>query len=88
MTWGERAECKKKIYDPEMWVPSGGTTRPAKVQEAIRICRKHCEIRRQCAQHARDTGQTFGVWGGVLGYGTNPSQRATALLKAVAEGVA
>lgn len=88
MSWGDRAECKKEDYDPETWVPSGSPKRSAQVQDAIRICRKVCTVRQQCAQEARATGQSFGVWGGVdLGYSGTVSERAWEQLRAVAEGM-
>lgn len=57
-TWQDSALCGQT--DPEAFHPQpGGTSRPAK-----KICSR-CEVRTQCLQYAVETGQRFGIWGGV-----------------------
>lgn len=39
----------------------------ARFAEARRICNEVCEVRRECAEFARETHQFDGVWGGLHG---------------------
>ncbi|MFJ8923911.1 WhiB family transcriptional regulator [Streptomyces sp. NPDC102415] len=56
--WREDALCRQT--DPALFHPEpGGTTTPAK-----RTCMA-CTVRRECLDYAIDTGQHWGIWGGV-----------------------
>lgn len=58
VSWHEDALCAET--DPEAWFPEkGGSTREAKA-----ICRD-CLVRAECLEYALETGQRFGIWGGV-----------------------
>jgi WhiB family redox-sensing transcriptional regulator len=61
--WRHGAACKDE--DPELFFPIG-TTGPAvfQTEEAKAVCRR-CDVREQCLQWALETGQEFGVWGGL-----------------------
>ncbi|MFE7237241.1 WhiB family transcriptional regulator [Streptomyces sp. NPDC057580] len=57
-TWRENALCRQT--DPEIYFPErGGSTRDAK-----ETCLA-CEVRTSCLEYALDSGQNYGVWGGV-----------------------
>jgi WhiB family redox-sensing transcriptional regulator len=56
--WTELARCAE--VDPSLWFPEkGGPTREAKA-----ICRG-CEVRETCLEYALETGQRWGIWGGL-----------------------
>lgn len=56
--WTDDALCAQT--DPEaFFVEKGGTTQPAKA-----VCAR-CPVTAACLQHALDTDQAFGVWGGL-----------------------
>jgi WhiB family transcriptional regulator, redox-sensing transcriptional regulator len=56
--WQDHALCAET--DPEVFYPEqGASTRPAK-----KICRA-CEVRAECLAYAMETGQRFGIWGGL-----------------------
>lgn len=58
LSWQDLALCAE--VDPELWFPEkGGGTRKPK-----RICRM-CEVRTECLEYALETGQRFGIWGGL-----------------------
>jgi WhiB family redox-sensing transcriptional regulator len=61
--WRHRAACRKE--DPELFFPTG-TTGPAllQIEEAKQVCRT-CDVRERCLAWALDTGQDYGVWGGL-----------------------
>lgn len=63
---GKRA-CSEPSIDPEIFYPDGYALGQA--MPAIRICRK-CDVQDACANWALETGQHFGVWGGL-----SPTQR-------------
>lgn len=57
-TWREDALCRQT--DPELYFPErGGST-----QDAKDVC-QICEVRTNCLDYALNTGQNFGVWGGL-----------------------
>jgi WhiB family redox-sensing transcriptional regulator len=57
--WRQLAACYGK--DPELW----HSTDPAETEVAVAVCRR-CPVVADCRSWALDTGQEFGVWGGVL----------------------
>lgn len=61
----ERTPAGKPLHDPELWFPLGETG-SALVQAAAAkaVCRR-CPVMEQCLQWALETGQDFGVWGGL-----------------------
>lgn len=64
MEWRDAAACRDE--DPETFFPEGqaGRTIMNQVDDAKAVCRQ-CPVRRECLCFAVDTGQDFGVWGGL-----------------------
>lgn len=63
MSWFENAACLGT--DPDLFFPVSRAGRAAvHIEEAKRICRR-CMVSRQCLRFALDTGQEYGVWGGL-----------------------
>lgn len=61
--WREQSKCRD--YDPEMWFPvSSGPERQVQVAMAAAICRR-CPVQWDCGNWALDTGEQFGIWGGM-----------------------
>lgn len=58
LEWQKGAVCAQ--VDPELFFPEKGQT--SKVAKAI--CAS-CDVRQQCLEYALETGQVFGVWGGL-----------------------
>ncbi|MGH3784747.1 MAG: WhiB family transcriptional regulator [Pseudonocardiaceae bacterium] len=58
--WRHRAKCRD--VDPELFFPHPGETQL--LAEARAVC-ADCPVIIQCREWALDTGQVFGVWGGV-----------------------
>ena len=56
--WDHLAECKGA--DINIFYP----TEPGYPTEARRICGR-CPVQTQCLDHATDTIEPFGIWGGV-----------------------
>ena len=63
MTWHNRAACVGE--DPELFFPDGNTG-PALLQteRAKAVCHR-CEVAAACLKTALDSGQDYGVWGGM-----------------------
>jgi WhiB family redox-sensing transcriptional regulator len=63
MTWRNRAACLDE--DPELFFPMGNTG-PAllQIEEAKSVCRR-CEVVETCLKWSIESGQDFGVWGGL-----------------------
>jgi WhiB family transcriptional regulator, redox-sensing transcriptional regulator len=60
LAWQERALCAEVGPGGDWWFPEkGGSTREAK-----RVCWS-CEVRAECLSYALETGQGFGIWGGL-----------------------
>ena len=56
--WRDRALCAQT--DPEAFFPEkGGSTREAK-----KVCRA-CEVRAECLEFAQESGELWGIWGGL-----------------------
>lgn len=60
LDWHAEAACRDHP-DPDMWFPGPGVSRRA--QRAVEICQS-CPVQIECAQHAADHGEGFGIWGG------------------------
>lgn len=63
MDWRDQAACR--TVHPELFFPVG-TTGPARRQlaDAKSVCRR-CPVTVACLAWAMDTGQRYGVWGGL-----------------------
>ena len=63
MTWRNRAACLDE--DPELFFPIGNTG-PAllQIKEAKLTCGR-CKVVETCLEWAMESGQDFGVWGGL-----------------------
>ena len=63
MDWRHRAACRDE--DPELFWPVGNSG-PALLQiaEAKTVCRR-CPVASACLSWAMETGQEYGVWGGL-----------------------
>jgi WhiB family transcriptional regulator, redox-sensing transcriptional regulator len=61
--WRHRAVCRE--VDPELFFPIGNSG-PAMLQihDAKDVCRR-CDVADRCLQWALESGQEFGVWGGM-----------------------
>lgn len=64
--WMADSVCS--TVDPEIWFPD--RKRDPRLKLAIRLCNE-CPVILQCADYAKRTGQSCGVWGGKL-IGINP----------------
>ena len=66
MTWRNRAACLGE--NPELFFPDGNTG-PALLQteEAKAVCHR-CEVAATCLKWAIESGQDYGVWGGMSEY--------------------
>ena len=63
MTWRNRAACLDE--DPELFFPIGNTG-PAllQIEEAKAVCGRY-KVVETCLEWAMESGQDFGVWGGL-----------------------
>lgn len=63
MDWRFKAACLSQ--DPELFFPIGDVG-PAldQIEKAKAVCRT-CPVVAECLEWALDTGQDFGVWGGL-----------------------
>jgi WhiB family redox-sensing transcriptional regulator len=59
--WRTKAACRGA--DPDTFFAEGRGSR-ADTEYARRVC-AHCPVRPECGQYAIDTGQSWGVWGGM-----------------------
>lgn len=61
--WRDQAACRQE--DPDLFFPVG-TTGPAlgQIEQAKAICRG-CPVIEDCLRFALDTGQDYGIWGGL-----------------------
>jgi len=58
MSWADSGRCAG--FDPELFFPERGQDAgPAKA-----LCRE-CPVRSQCLSWAIDSGQKYGIWGGM-----------------------
>lgn len=59
--WMAEAVCAQT--DPELFFPEKGGDGTCTTSIARRVCAS-CPVRVACLEHALDTGQAHGVWGG------------------------
>jgi len=80
MTWQDQAACRDE--HPELFFPVG-TTGPARRQiaKAKSVCHR-CPVTGTCLAWALDTGQRFGVWGGLSEDERQELQRCSARISA------
>lgn len=63
VTWQNRAACVGE--DPELFFPEGNASAALRqAEEAKAVCRR-CEVAATCLKWALETGQDYGVWGGM-----------------------
>ncbi len=63
LDWRDRAACLDE--EPELFFPVGNTGPAAlQIEEAKLVCRR-CEVMDTCLKWAVETGQEYGVWGGM-----------------------
>lgn len=66
MTWQERAACRgadtESFYTPESIRATA--VREREIEAAKRVCRR-CPVLNACREWALDTGEPYGVWGGL-----------------------
>lgn len=63
MDWRHNAACRAE--DPDLFFPIGNTGLALlQIEEAKAVCRR-CPVMEQCLQWALESGQDFGVWGGL-----------------------
>jgi WhiB family transcriptional regulator, redox-sensing transcriptional regulator len=56
--WQARANCMG--VDPDLFFPERG----ASTREAKEVCRG-CVVREDCLEYALESGEKFGIWGGM-----------------------
>ena len=76
MDWRDQAACRTE--HPELFFPVG-TTGPARrqVARAKSVCHR-CTVTAACLAWAMDTGQRYGVWGGLSEDERHEPQRRSA----------
>ncbi len=74
MDWRDKSACL--TADPELFFPVGNTG-PAvdQIEKAKAVCAR-CTVTETCLQYALETGQDYGVWGG-LSRGRAPRPQAS-----------
>ena len=62
--WRDKAKCV--TADPELFFPVGESSLASQdqIKRAKVICGL-CEVTEQCLQYALESGQDFGIWGGL-----------------------
>lgn len=75
--WRSRAACTDE--DPDLFFPLGSTGPAAmQINEAKTVCAR-CPVMATCRKEALDTGQEYGVWGGLSENERQALQRREAL---------
>jgi WhiB family redox-sensing transcriptional regulator len=79
VTWRNRAACLGE--NPELFFPDGNTG-PALLQteEAKAVCHR-CEVAATCLKWAIESGQDYGVWGGMSEYERRALKSRNALIR-------
>jgi WhiB family redox-sensing transcriptional regulator len=80
MNWRDQAACRNE--PPELFFPVG-TTGPAwrQIAKAKSVCHR-CPVTATCLAWALDTGQRYGVWGGLSEDERHEMQRRRARISA------
>lgn len=66
--WSTRGVCAQvdddgtPVHDPDLWFPEDGQW--TRAQAAKELCTT-CPVQDECRQFAINTGQRYGVWGGL-----------------------
>jgi WhiB family redox-sensing transcriptional regulator len=63
LDWRQRGACLDE--DPELFFPVGTGRGAAPQEEEARAVCMRCPVRAECLAWALETGQEFGVWGGM-----------------------
>lgn len=58
--WREQAKCKG--MDPDVFHPD--LNKPSEIEAIKAICNA-CPVQHDCAEHAINDGEPFGIWGGL-----------------------
>lgn len=56
------AECARPEHDPDWWFAEAGDQRTA----ARKLCLDVCPHAQECANGAKQRGEDFGMWGGLM----------------------
>jgi WhiB family redox-sensing transcriptional regulator len=66
--WQMKGLCSSGDYDPELWAAQVEgervTAKHQRHKQAQQICTE-CPVRRTCAEWALQSGEQYGVWGGL-----------------------
>jgi WhiB family redox-sensing transcriptional regulator len=62
--WMVHGLCRGQ--DPDRWFPSGAGRLGHKQAEAAAVICRQCPVIKECDQYRRETGASWGVWGGVF----------------------
>lgn len=62
VTWMVEAACRTGDVDPAWWFPDRGPVNDG--WRARQICAT-CPVRVECLDYAVETGQRYGIWGGL-----------------------
>lgn len=77
--WMARAECAG--MDPDLFFPAEATG--VRVDAAKAVCAV-CPVRVDCAMHALNEGEEWGIWGGLTERARRKIRRGRARMSAVA----
>lgn len=61
--WRLEAACRKE--DPEDFFPVGATPRAKALERHAKVVCWHCPSQPECLRWALETGEEYGVWGGL-----------------------
>lgn len=61
--WRARAACVSA--DPDLFFPVSTAGLSRRQEERAKVVCADCPVRAECLQFALDSGQTYGVWGGL-----------------------
>ena len=80
MDWRDRAACRSE--DPELFFPVGdGAPALLQIAEAKAVCRR-CPVVAECLTWALESGQGYGVWGGLTPDGRRELKRRSLPIRA------
>ena len=61
--WQREAACRS--FPPELFFPRGTSDIAQADRDRAKVVCSGCSVRQQCLEFALETGQEFGVWGGL-----------------------